>query len=161
MPQARSAVVLLAVSLAVVPTDSNPALAQGDPFAWFEQLFRPPPSSRVARPRPEFHRAAPQTARAATLSIGRARPGRSAEKADCKGARKTRCRAYLFRRGAWRQPRSDAGARADRGVRKPAGGRHSSQGEAKVQVSSATISTIGSRPRRICSRAARKSISRS
>ncbi|HUZ92267.1 MAG TPA: SGNH family hydrolase [Methylocella sp.] len=40
--------------------NSPPAFAQTDPFAWFEQLFRPPQASRVARPRPEFHRAAPR-----------------------------------------------------------------------------------------------------
>ncbi|WGJ14102.1 DUF459 domain-containing protein [Methylocapsa sp. D3K7] len=43
--------------------DSDPAFAQADPFAWFEQLFRPPPSSRVARPRSEFRRAGPEARR--------------------------------------------------------------------------------------------------
>jgi hypothetical protein len=62
LPQPAS-VALLVVSLLFCLTDSNPAFAQGDPFAWFEQLFRPPPSSRVARPRPEFHRAAPEARR--------------------------------------------------------------------------------------------------
>jgi len=41
-------------------TNSPPAFAQADPFAWFEQLFRPQQPSRVAKPRPEFHRAAPR-----------------------------------------------------------------------------------------------------
>ena len=49
------AAVLLALSL----MNSSPAWAQIDPFGWFEQFFRPPPN-RVAKPRPDFHRAAPQ-----------------------------------------------------------------------------------------------------
>lgn len=52
--------VFLAVALTLSLGDTSPAFAQADPFAWFEQLFRPPPPSRVAKPRPEIHRAAPR-----------------------------------------------------------------------------------------------------
>jgi hypothetical protein len=52
--------VFVAVALVLCVASSPPAFAQGDPFAWFEQFFRPPQPSRVVKPRPEFHRAAPQ-----------------------------------------------------------------------------------------------------
>jgi hypothetical protein len=55
-----AAALLVAVTLAFCVADSAPAFAQADPFAWFEQLFRPPPPSRVARPTQEFRRAAPE-----------------------------------------------------------------------------------------------------
>ncbi|MGH6846712.1 MAG: SGNH/GDSL hydrolase family protein, partial [Methylocella sp.] len=58
---------------------SQPALAQIDPFGWFEQLFRPnPPPGRAVKPRPEIRRAAPQFYRA------RPRSNRPAEKAIAK-----------------------------------------------------------------------------
>ena len=53
--------VFAAMTLVLCIANPTPAFAQADPFAWFEQLFRPPPPSRVARPRPEFRRAAPQS----------------------------------------------------------------------------------------------------
>jgi hypothetical protein len=53
--------VFVAMAWVLCLANSPPAFAQADPFAWFEQLFRPQPSSRVAKPRPEFHRASPQT----------------------------------------------------------------------------------------------------
>jgi uncharacterized protein len=59
LPKAVAAVFVAATLVLSVAT-SPPAFAQGDPFAWFEQFFRPPQQSRVASPRPEFHRAAPQ-----------------------------------------------------------------------------------------------------
>jgi hypothetical protein len=53
--------VFAAVAIVLCLATSPPAFAQTDPFAWFQQLFRPQPPSRVAKPRPEFYRAAPQT----------------------------------------------------------------------------------------------------
>ena len=53
--------VFVALAMALCLANSPPAFAQADPFAWFEQFFRPPPPSRVAKPRPEFHRAAPRS----------------------------------------------------------------------------------------------------
>jgi hypothetical protein len=68
---AALAAIAFLLSLAVTP----PVLAQTDPFAWFEQLFRPnPPPRHAATPRPEIHRAAPQSYRA------RPRSNRPAEK---------------------------------------------------------------------------------
>jgi uncharacterized protein len=55
-----TAAVLLAVTLVFCAAGSTPVLAQADPFAWFEQLFRPPQQSHVARPRPDFRRAGPE-----------------------------------------------------------------------------------------------------
>jgi len=52
--------VFAAVTLLLSLASSPPAFAQGDPFAWFEQFFRPQQPSHVAKPRPEFHRSAPR-----------------------------------------------------------------------------------------------------
>ncbi|MGA7385343.1 MAG: SGNH family hydrolase [Methylocella sp.] len=57
----RAAAALAAAGFLLCLAGSQPALAQIDPFGWFEQLFRPnPPPGRAVKPRPEFHRAAPQ-----------------------------------------------------------------------------------------------------
>src|SRR5882757_3256221 len=56
-----AAAALAAMAFLLSPAGSPPALAQIDPFGWFEQLFRPnPPPGRVVKPRPEIHRAAPR-----------------------------------------------------------------------------------------------------
>lgn len=55
-----AAVGVLAAAFLLCIASEEPAFAQGDPFGWFEQLFRPPPPARIVRPRPEIHRAAPQ-----------------------------------------------------------------------------------------------------
>jgi hypothetical protein len=74
-PAAAALATIVFLSLA----GSSPALAQTNPFAWFEQLFQPnPPPRRAATPRPEFHRAAPQYYRA------RPRSNHPAEKAIAK-----------------------------------------------------------------------------
>ncbi len=71
-----AAAALAAIAFLLSLAGSPPALAQTNPFAWFEQLFQPnPPPRRAATPRPEIHRAAPQSHRA------RLRSNRPAEKA--------------------------------------------------------------------------------
>jgi uncharacterized protein len=56
-----AAAALAATAFFLALAGSQPALAQIDPFGWFEQLFRPnPPPGRVVKPRPEHHRAAPE-----------------------------------------------------------------------------------------------------
>ena len=52
--------VLVAGTLVLCLANSPPAFAQVDPFAWFEQLFRPEQPSHVAKPRSEFPRSAPR-----------------------------------------------------------------------------------------------------
>jgi hypothetical protein len=52
--------VFATMTLALCVANSPPAFAQADPFAWFQQFFRPQQPSHVAKPRPEFHRAAPR-----------------------------------------------------------------------------------------------------
>jgi uncharacterized protein len=61
----------------------DPARAQFNPFGWFEQLFQPnSPPRRAVKPRPEYHRAAPQTYSARPRS---SRPAvKSGEKAVAK-----------------------------------------------------------------------------
>jgi uncharacterized protein len=55
---------LVAIAFLLSPVGSPPALAQFNPFGWFEQLFQPnPPPHRAATPRPEIRRAAPQSYR--------------------------------------------------------------------------------------------------
>ncbi|MGQ0444223.1 MAG: SGNH/GDSL hydrolase family protein [Beijerinckiaceae bacterium] len=59
-----AAAALAAIAFLLSPADSQPALAQIDPFAWFEQLFQPhAPPHRAATPRPEIRRAAPRSYR--------------------------------------------------------------------------------------------------
>jgi hypothetical protein len=74
---------LLAVLMALSPVNHSPAFAETDPFGWFEQFFRPQPSNRVAKPRPEFHRAAPQERPRPHYPVAARRPagGREPEKA--------------------------------------------------------------------------------
>jgi hypothetical protein len=56
-----AAVTLAATAFLLCLVGSRPALAQIDPFGWFEQLFQPnPPPRRAVKPRPEMHRAAPE-----------------------------------------------------------------------------------------------------
>jgi uncharacterized protein len=56
-----AAAALAAMAFLLSLAGSPPALAQIDPFGWFEQLFQPnPPPHRAVKPRPEYHRAAPQ-----------------------------------------------------------------------------------------------------
>jgi hypothetical protein len=56
-----AAAALAAIAFLLSLAGSPPALAQIDPFGWFEQLFQPnPPPGRVVKPRPERHRAAPE-----------------------------------------------------------------------------------------------------
>ena len=52
--------VLVAGTLVLCLANSPPAFAQVDPFAWFEQLFRPEQPSHVAKPRSESPRSAPR-----------------------------------------------------------------------------------------------------
>jgi hypothetical protein len=74
-----AAAALAAITFMLSVAGSQPALAQIDPFGWFEQLFRPnPPPGRAATPRPEIRRGAPQIYRA------RPRSNRPAEKAIAK-----------------------------------------------------------------------------
>ncbi|HEX3497660.1 MAG TPA: SGNH family hydrolase [Methylocella sp.] len=74
-----AAAALAAITFLLSLAGSQPALAQIDPFGWFEQLFRPnPPPGRAATPRPEIRRGAPQYYRA------RPRSNRPAEKAIAK-----------------------------------------------------------------------------
>jgi hypothetical protein len=57
----RAAAALAATAFLLCLAGSQPALAQIDPFSWFEQLFQPnPPPRRAVKPRPEMQRAAPQ-----------------------------------------------------------------------------------------------------
>src|SRR6202023_183228 len=56
-----AAAALAATALLLCLAGSQPALAQIDPFGWFEQLFQPnPPPRRAVKPRPDMQRAAPQ-----------------------------------------------------------------------------------------------------
>jgi hypothetical protein len=56
-----AAAALAATAFLLSLAGSQPALAQIDPFGWFEQLFQPnPPPRRAVKPRPEYRRAAPQ-----------------------------------------------------------------------------------------------------
>lgn len=59
LSQKLIAAMLVTLTLGADLANSPSAFAQADPFAWFEQLFRPPPSSRIAKPRPEYRRSAP------------------------------------------------------------------------------------------------------
>jgi uncharacterized protein len=78
-----AATALSAVAFLLCLAVSQPALAQFDPFGWFEQLFRPnPPPSRVVKPRPEMRRAAPQP------HLARPRSSRPAGKAGEKAVTK-------------------------------------------------------------------------
>jgi uncharacterized protein len=57
-----AAVVLAAMACLLLLAGGDPARAQFNPFGWFEQLFQPnSPPRRAVEPRPEYHRAAPQT----------------------------------------------------------------------------------------------------
>lgn len=57
------ALALAIAALLTLSVGASPAHAQADPFAWFTHLFQPAPApSRVIKPRPEFHRAAPRHA---------------------------------------------------------------------------------------------------
>jgi hypothetical protein len=68
-----AAAALAAMAFLLCLASSKPALAQIDPFGWFEQLFRPnPPPGRVVKPRPENRRAAPEP------YLGRPRSNRKA-----------------------------------------------------------------------------------
>ncbi len=68
-----AAAALAAVACLLMVGGSGPAQAQFDPFGWIEQLFQPHrPPGRVAKPRQEMHRAAPQPRQA------RPRPSRLA-----------------------------------------------------------------------------------
>ncbi|WP_175492592.1 DUF459 domain-containing protein [Methylocapsa palsarum] len=51
--------VLTGAFIALQLLGASPAFAQADPFAWFEQLFKPPAANRAVKPKSEFHRAAP------------------------------------------------------------------------------------------------------
>ncbi|MGH6864464.1 MAG: SGNH/GDSL hydrolase family protein, partial [Methylocella sp.] len=78
MPKPAAAA-LAAIAFLLPLASSQPALAQIDPFGWFEQLFEPNRQPRrAARPRPEIRRAAPRPYRA------RPRSSRPAEKAIAK-----------------------------------------------------------------------------
>lgn len=77
---------LAAALLALSLVNSSPASAQIDPFAWFEQFFRPPPPNHIAKSRPDFHRAAPQERPRAHAPAAR-RPG-GGEKAIAKAPEK-------------------------------------------------------------------------
>jgi uncharacterized protein len=71
-----TAAALAAMAFLLCLAGSQPALAQFDPFGWFEQLFRPnPPPGRVVKPRPEIRRATPQP------RLARQRPSHPAGKA--------------------------------------------------------------------------------
>jgi hypothetical protein len=78
-----AAAALAATAFLLFLASSPPALAQIDPFGWFEQLFRPnPPPRRAVKPRPEIHRAAPQPYLARPRSSHPA--GKAGEKAVAK-----------------------------------------------------------------------------
>ena len=56
-----AAAVFAAMAFLLCLASSEPALAEIDPFGWFEKLFRPnPPPGRVVKPKPENRRAAPE-----------------------------------------------------------------------------------------------------
>jgi hypothetical protein len=82
-----AAAALAAIAFLLSLAGSPPALAQIDPFGWFEQLFQPnPPPRRAVKPRPEYHRAAPQPYLARPRS---SRPaGKAGEKAVAKAPAK-------------------------------------------------------------------------
>jgi hypothetical protein len=90
-----AAAALAAMTFLLAIAGSQPALAQIDPFGWFEQLFRPnPPPGRVMKPRPEHHRAAPQPYLARPRS---SRPaGKSGDKAIAKAPAKPAVAATYF-----------------------------------------------------------------
>jgi uncharacterized protein len=78
-----AAAALAAMAFLLSLAGGPPALAQIDPFGWFEQLFRPnPPPGRAVKPRPEHHRAAPQPYLARPRSSHPA--GKAGEKAVAK-----------------------------------------------------------------------------
>lgn len=83
-----AAAALAAMVFLLCLAGSRPALAQIDPFAWFEQLFRPnSPPRRAVKPRPEFHRAAPRPyleRRRSSRPAFERPPGKSGEKALAK-----------------------------------------------------------------------------
>jgi uncharacterized protein len=55
------AATLAATAFLLCLAASQPALAQFDPFGWFQQWFQPnPPPRRAVKPRPEYERAAPR-----------------------------------------------------------------------------------------------------
>jgi hypothetical protein len=54
-----SLAVLTGAFIVIQLLGAPPVFAQGDPFAWFEQLFKPPAQTRAGKPKSEFHRAAP------------------------------------------------------------------------------------------------------
>ncbi len=54
-----AAAALLALAFLLSPAGVSWARAQFDPFGWFEQLFRPPPG-KVAKPKQDIHRGAPE-----------------------------------------------------------------------------------------------------
>ena len=57
----RSAAILfLGLGIGFAPVSSSKALAQVNPFAWFEQFFRPAPN-RVTKPAPEYYGHEPQS----------------------------------------------------------------------------------------------------
>jgi hypothetical protein len=83
-----AAAALVATAFLLSLAGSQPALAQIDPFGWFEQLFQPnPPPQRAVKPRPEYHRAAPRPylarPRSSRPAIERA-TGKAGEKAIVK-----------------------------------------------------------------------------
>ncbi|MGH6857066.1 MAG: SGNH/GDSL hydrolase family protein, partial [Methylocella sp.] len=84
-----AAAALAAMAFLLPLAASQPAVAQIDPFAWFEQLFGPnPPPGRVVKPRPDVHRAAPRP------YLARPRSSRKAiERAARKAGEKTIAKA--------------------------------------------------------------------
>ncbi|HUI19973.1 MAG TPA: SGNH family hydrolase [Methylocella sp.] len=87
LPKPAAAAVVMAI-VALCLTNSAPAFAQPDPFGWFEQWFRPPPSNRVAKPRPEFHRATPRERPRWSYPSAERAPRRFQEKPGAKGIAK-------------------------------------------------------------------------
>jgi len=93
------------------------------------------------KPRPEFHRSAPRehlsrprSSYPAAERAARRPTERAGEKAIAKEPGKPDVAPSFFRRGPWRQPRPDAGARTERGVREPAGGSRSFARRRKIRV---------------------------
>ncbi|MGH6795679.1 MAG: DUF459 domain-containing protein, partial [Methylocella sp.] len=82
-----AAAALAAIAFLLSLAGSPPALAQFDPFGWFEQLFQPnPPPGRAVKPRREYRRVAPEPYLARPRS---SRPARKAgEKAIAKAPAK-------------------------------------------------------------------------
>jgi uncharacterized protein len=79
-----AAVALAATAFLLCLAGSPPAVAQIDPFGWFEQLFQPNPApGRAVKPRPEYHRATPRP------DWARPRSSRPAAKAGEKAIAKT------------------------------------------------------------------------